>query len=72
MEATISDGQTTEHIGDDRLLRIHDVQEILDVNEVTASRVMKESGRHIILHRKVYILESSLLAFLRKKEGCRE
>ena len=60
--------RTYEQIGSDRLLGIQNVSETLGVCPVTASRIMKESGRSITLHRKIYILESSFLAFLRERE----
>lgn len=56
-------------IGNDRLLGIEDVATILDVCPVTASCVMKESGRSIVLHRRVYILETNLLAYLHEQEA---
>ncbi|BAK45824.1 hypothetical protein EGYY_28470 [Eggerthella sp. YY7918] len=57
-----------ERIGSDRLLSIQNVSEITGLCPVTASVLMKESGREIVLHRRKFILESSLLAYLRELE----
>lgn len=58
----------SERIGSDRLLSIQNVSEITGFCPVVASRLMKESGREIVVHRRKYILESSLLAYLRELE----
>jgi len=60
---------TTEPIGTDRLLGIREVANYFGVCPVTASHIMDDSGCAIVLHRKKYILESSLLEFLRRKEA---
>ena len=58
----------SERIGSDRLLSIQNVSEITGFCPVVASRLMKESGREIVVHRRKYLLESSLLAYLRELE----
>lgn len=58
----------TSNVGSDRLLSIQNVSEITGFCPVVASRLMKESGREIVVHRRKYILESSLLAYLRELE----
>ena len=58
----------SERIGSDRLLSIQNVSEITGFCPVVASRLMKERGREIVVHRRKYILESSLLAYLRELE----
>lgn len=55
-------------IGDDRLLGISDVAQIFGICEPKASELMKLSGHHVVYARKVYILESNLLAFVKKLE----
>lgn len=55
-------------IGDDRLLGISDVAQIFNICEPKASELMKLSGHHVVYARKVYILESNLLAFVKKLE----
>ena len=39
------------------------------LSPVTASKMMKESGRAIALHRRIYILESSFFAYLHELEA---
>ena len=63
-----------QNLGRERLLGIAEVCKITGLSPVTASRLMKESGRAIALHRRVYILESSFFAYLRElevSESCR-
>lgn len=55
-------------LGRERLLGIEDVCDITGLGEVTASKLMKESGRAIRLHRRLYVLESSFFSFLHEKE----
>lgn len=55
-------------LGNDRLLGISDVAEIFQICEPKASELMKLSGHHIVYARKVYILESNLLALAKKLE----
>lgn len=55
-------------LGEDRLLSIRDVSAITGLGGVTASALMRESGREIVMHRRKFILESSLLAYLRELE----
>lgn len=56
------------NLGHERLLGISDVSKMTGLSPVTASKFMKESGRAIALHRRVYILESSLFAYLHELE----
>lgn len=58
-------------LGRERLLGISDVSNMTGLSPVTASKLMKESGRAIALHRRVYILESSLFAYLHELEVSR-
>ena len=60
--------RASERIGTDRLLGIRNVSKITGLCPVTASQLIKESGREIVLHRRKYILESSLLAYLKEVE----
>lgn len=61
--------QTSLRIGDDRLLGIDDVASITGFCRQVSSQLIKDSGRGILLHRRVFILESSLLAFLKEQEA---
>lgn len=60
---------TSRRIGDDRLLGIEDVCNVTGFCPQVASRLIKDSGRGIFLHRRLFILESSLLAYLREQEA---
>ncbi|MEF2860211.1 MAG: hypothetical protein U0N93_08935 [Collinsella sp.] len=55
-------------LGHERLLGISDVSNMTGLSPVTASKLMKESGRAIALHRRIYILESSFFAYLHELE----
>lgn len=55
-------------LGRERLLGIAEVCKITGLSPVTASKLMKESGRAIALHRRIYILESSFFAYLHELE----
>lgn len=55
-------------LGSDRLLGISDVAEIFQICEPKASELMKLSGHHIVYARKIYILESNLLSFVKELE----
>lgn len=56
-------------VGRERLLGIPDISEITGLSEATASKLMKESGRAIRLHSRLYLLESSFYAWLRELEA---
>lgn len=55
-------------LGSERLLGIPDVCKITGLAEATASKLMKESGRAIRVHSRLYILEQSFFAYLRELE----
>ncbi len=55
-------------LGHERLLGIAEVCKITGLSPVTASKLMKESGRAIALHRRIFILESSFFSYLRELE----
>lgn len=55
-------------LGNDRLLGISDVAEIFNICEPKASKLMKLSGHHVVYARKIYILESNLLSFVKELE----
>lgn len=57
-----------QNLGRERLLGIPEVCQVTGLSPVTASKLMKESGRAILLHRRVYILESSFFAYLHELE----
>ena len=55
-------------IGCERLLGIPEVCALTGLNPVTASKLMKETGRAINVHRRLFILESSFYAYLHELE----
>lgn len=55
-------------IGTERLLGIPDICTMTGLCPVTASRLMKESGRAIRVHGRVFILESSFFAYMKELE----
>lgn len=59
-------------LGRERLLGIPDVCAITGFCPAVASTFMKESGRALELHRRVFILESSLFAYLHELEGAND
>lgn len=63
-----ADGYNLPSIGSDRLLTINDVSRITGLCAPVASELIKETGRAITIHRRIYILESSFLAFLKEQE----
>lgn len=69
VDSSINSNSMGQPIGNDKLLSINDVANILGVCPVTASMVMKDTGHCIAIRRRVYILESSLLSFLHKMEA---
>ena len=56
------------YLGHERLLGIAEVCKITGLSPVTASKLMKESGRAIALHRRIFILESSFFSYLHELE----
>lgn len=56
------------NLGNERLLGISEVCQLTGLSPVTASKLMKESGRAIALHRRIFILESSFFSYLRELE----
>lgn len=63
-----NDDYSLPNIGSDRLLTINDVSRITGLCAPVASDLIKETGRAITIHRRIYILESSFLAFLKEQE----
>ena len=56
-------------IGSDHLMSIKDVSELLGVCPLIASKIIAETGHKIVLHRKVFVRESALVAYLDEVEG---
>lgn len=56
-------------IGDDCVYGINDVSKLLGTCPVTASKIIDETGKAITIRRKKYVLRSSLMEYLHKKEA---
>lgn len=67
-KAGVSPAPSRIALGRERLLSIEDVCDITGLGEVTASKLMRESGRAIRLHRRLYVLESSFYSYLHEME----
>lgn len=52
-------------IGEYRLFSVVDVGALLGCSDVTAAKIMRESGRCKQIHHRLYIFEDDLEAFLR-------
>ena len=57
-----------KQVANDRVLSIEDVCEIFVFCPVTASKFIKETGHAIYVHRRIFILESNLMKYLRGVE----
>lgn len=67
-EAGVNTPATHVVLGRERLLGIPDICEITGLAEATASKLMKESGRAIRVHSRLFILETSFFNYLRELE----
>lgn len=56
-------------LGNDRVLSVADVCNIMGFCPETASKFMKETDYALILHRRIFILESSLVKYLHDQES---
>ena len=68
-KAGVDTPKTHVALGHERLLGIPDICELTGLGEATASKLMKESGHAIRLHRRLYLLESSFFAWLKEQEA---
>lgn len=59
---------TARELGNDRILSVADVCNIMGFCSITAARFMKESGYCLTIHRRLFILESNLLKYLHDLE----
>lgn len=50
------------------LLDRSEVGQLMGVSPATASKIMKESGRSIRIHSRLYIFNDSLFDYLRERE----
>ena len=56
--------KTYELAGHNRLLSVDDVAEITGTCNTTAAKIIKETGRPIKLHRRLYVLDTALCEYL--------
>lgn len=68
-EAGVNPAPSRIALGRERLLGIPDICELTGLGEATASKLMKESGHCIRLHRRLYLLESSFFSWLKQQEA---
>ena len=68
-EAGVNPAPSRIGLGRERLLGIPDICELTGLGEATASKLMKESGHCIRLHRRLYLLESSFFSWLKEQEA---
>ena len=55
-------------LGRERLLDIPEVCRLTGLGEATAAKLMKETGRCLKLHSRLYVIESSFFAYLHEME----
>ena len=60
-----ANGRPGQPIGEYRLFSVADVGAIMGCSDVTAAKIMKESGRCKQIHHRLYIFEDDLEAYLR-------
>ena len=68
-EAGVNPAPSRIVLGRERLRGIPDICELTGLGEATASKLMKESGHCIRLHRRLYLLESSFFSWLKEQEA---
>lgn len=68
-EAGVNPAPSHIVLGCERLLGIPDICELTGLGEATVSKLMKESGHCIRLHRRLYLLESSFFSWLKEQEA---
>lgn len=56
-------------LGNDRVLSVHDVCDIMGFCTETATKFMRETGYALVIHRRVFILQSSLIDYLHQQES---
>jgi len=66
--AGITDTTNPKTLGRERLLSLANVCQMTGWCPATASDFLEESGRKLKLHNRIFILESSLFAYLHELE----
>lgn len=68
-EAGVTPAAPLVVLGRERLLDVPEVCKLTGLGEVTASKLMKETGRCLKLHSRLYVIESSFFAYLHEMEA---
>ena len=55
-------------LGHERLLGVTEIRELTGLGEVAAASLMKESGRCLKLHSRLFVIESSFFEYLHERE----
>lgn len=55
-------------LGRERLLGVTEIRELTGLGEVAAASLMKESGRCLKLHSRLFVIESSFFEYLHELE----
>lgn len=64
----LNEEKPVRELGSDRILAVEDVCAIMGCCPVAAAKIMKESGRCLRVHRRLYVLESAFVKHL-ESEG---
>lgn len=67
-EAGITPASPRIVLGRERLLGVTEVRELTGLGEVAAASLMKESGRCLKLHSRLFVIESSFFEYLHELE----
>lgn len=68
-EAGVTTAPSHIVLGRERLLGVPEICQITGLAEVTAAQLMRETGRCLKLHRRLYVLESSFFRYLHELEA---
>ena len=67
-EAGITPASPRIVLGCERLLGVTEIRELTGLGEVAAASLMKESGRCLKLHSRLFVIESSFFEYLHELE----
>lgn len=67
-EAGITPASPRIVFGRERLLGVTEIRELTGLGEVAAASLMKESGRCLKLHSRLFVIESSFFEYLHELE----
>lgn len=65
----MSDSNSTgAPLGNDRVLSVGDVCDVMGFCPETAVKFIRETGYALVIHRRIFILQSSLIRYLHEQE----